>query len=211
MSINELVLEILQKTNWPKENYPVYMESFEIESLVTLKRLALSILPIPMQYVYLIDAASFRTYYNLVNQSMEQLFLNMKSKQIIDGFGLDKGIFLDSNYNAKELVTLAHQNNLYIHIWTLRQQLIFFNTSRFSSFQNEVEYMYQLGIDGAFTDDADVVINILKNLKPYDSTMNSNLDPGLISIIVFICFAIVGFAVFFLHRRILFLFRFPSR
>lgn len=66
----------------------------------------------------------------------------------------DKGGRDESNF-----IKRAHRANLKVHPWTFRNEKKYFNNDYFESMEQEVIFLFHLGVDGVFTDNPDVVLN----------------------------------------------------
>jgi glycerophosphoryl diester phosphodiesterase len=68
-------------------------------------------------------------------------------------------------YELTDLVELAHQNGLEVHPYTFRAES--FATPKFAgNYEGLLElFLYEIGVDGVFTDFPDITVDYIKNRK----------------------------------------------
>lgn len=77
----------------------------------------------------------------------------------VDGVGPDKGLLLDDDGNDTGFVARAHALGLKVHPWTFRTETV--PRLRYISFEAELSAYLALGIDGFFTDFADLGVEVM--------------------------------------------------
>ncbi len=152
LPLEEKLVAALQRVGWNRRTAPVFIQSFEISSLLRLR---------PMTRVRLIQ---------LVNATMappdsaEIPFAEMRTpaglrrvRRYADGIGAAKALILDTGADgqvapASRLVRDAHAAGLLVHIWTIRSDAPFLPAMWQGDQAAELRAFRDAGVDGIFTD-----------------------------------------------------------
>lgn len=140
LAMEETFFDILKRYDYTGPEARVFVQCFEPEAL---KRLRL-------------ELGSEAAQIQLIGQD------NLLSPKALDevktyaeGIGPDKRR-IEKN---PELVALAHERGLKVHLYTLRSDAV---PSHYATFEEELsEFFVRFGVDGAFTDHPDAVRNFL--------------------------------------------------
>lgn len=68
---------------------------------------------------------------------------------VVDGYGLNKALLFDRNFQANGLVERLHSAEKVVHVWTARNDAL---PKGFESAEQELKLLFGAGIDGLFTD-----------------------------------------------------------
>lgn len=173
LPLEHRLVRTLHSHGYRRKSDPVFIQSFEVGNLKELARLT------ELPLVQLVDAAGApydfvaagdkRTYADLVTpEGLAEI------SRYADGVGLNKNWILPRDTSGKLLapstvIADAHARRLFVHAWTFRAENQFLPTdfrvgnpaaptypNQRGDLQKELALVYLLGLDGAFTDQADV-------------------------------------------------------
>jgi glycerophosphoryl diester phosphodiesterase len=120
----------LEKADWWKNPFPLFVQSFEKEILIDFKK-SKPDLPLIM----------------LIG-SEEQLHLQEYAK-FADGIGPFKGLLVGKDGKSTGVIEQAHELGMDVHPWAFRSDQL---PEFFTSPQAEFDFFFDLGVDGVFTD-----------------------------------------------------------
>jgi glycerophosphoryl diester phosphodiesterase len=153
LPLEEKLLASLRRVGWSTASAPVFIQSFEINSLRHLRpltRIRLVQLISPTGAPFDSGAVSY--------QSMLTVDGLRRVRRYADGVGVAKELVLDAARDtvaapvATDLVRAAHAAGLLVHIWTIRSDAPFLPTVWKGSAPAELRAFAAAGVDGFFTD-----------------------------------------------------------
>jgi glycerophosphoryl diester phosphodiesterase len=150
LPLEQTLLNALSTHGWNERDAPVFIQSFEASSLREIRR-------------------SSRTKLILLLEANEQL-PDARLKDIAgyaDGIGPDRRLVIPAAPDGlllppTDLVARAHRAGLLVHVWTLRNEPMFLSPSYKGDPMAEYRQFRDLGVDGLFTDFADVAYAALR-------------------------------------------------
>lgn len=150
LAIEEPMLAILKKRGYDKKTSPVFIQSFEAQSLLRMRPLTAAPL------VMLVSDPATVTPAKLAEMH-----------PYADGIGAEKRLVIPVDKDGKtlaptSLVKDAHAAGLFVHVWTLRTEAQFLPASYGGDLAAEVRQFVELGVDGMFTDFPDIAASVLK-------------------------------------------------
>jgi glycerophosphoryl diester phosphodiesterase len=159
------VLETLRKHGYTRRDDPVFLQSFELESLRRLRESTV------LRLVMLIDANgrlpddTTRAYADLVTPSGLAAL-----RRIADGVGLNKRLVVPVDRDGRlqpptDVVRRAHAAGFLVHVWTLRSDSVFLSPDYRGDPQAEWRQFASLGVDGVFGDQPDVGVAALRSVR----------------------------------------------
>ncbi|CAG9316973.1 unnamed protein product [Blepharisma stoltei] len=133
--VQQMLLNTLKKfgiddIKGANEKCPIILQCFELETLEFFSK------ETDLPLVYLIDSGSGLPY-NMTEYA-----------SIVHGVGPDIGFIFNTKYDSTGFVALAHQNNLFVHPWTIRDDTL---PAGFTAKQVYLKLLYE-NIDGIFTE-----------------------------------------------------------
>ncbi len=152
LPIEEKMLASLTRVGWNRRTAPVFVQSFEIKSLIRLR---------PLTSVRLIQLVNVT---NHPPDSAEVTFASMQTpaglrrlRRYADGIGVAKELILDAGPDGQlvgptPLVRNAHAAGLLVHIWTIRRDSPFLPAMWKGDADAELRAFAKAGVDGFFTD-----------------------------------------------------------
>jgi glycerophosphoryl diester phosphodiesterase len=146
LSLEDRLLAALAKHHWNDRSSPVFIQSFEPESLQILRKRT------KVRLIQLADAAG-----QVGPESLKAI------AGYADGIGAIKNLVVpvnaDGTFGAPtDLVARAHALGLLVHVWTLRADREFLPPGYHGNPQEEFEQYRALGVDGVFTDFPDIAV-----------------------------------------------------
>ena len=133
-AMEEALLEIIERYGYRESGAPIFVQSFEEESLRRLRELG-SELP---QVFLMAEAQQYRRFLSAEGMAGVAAFA--------DGIGPAKTML----ERQPELIGWAHDAGLTVHPYTFRADQV---PDRHDSHEAELErYLFELGVDGVFTD-----------------------------------------------------------
>lgn len=151
LPLEEKLIASLAKHGWDRKDAPVFIQSFEPDSLRLLRgKTSVSLIQLTSD-ASMLDAAGLK-----------------RIAGYADGIGPEKRlvvpIALDGSVGAPtDLVQRAHAAGLLVHIWTIRVDKQFLPAGYHGRGEAEFEQFRDLGVDGLFTDFPDVAAKVLRN------------------------------------------------
>jgi glycerophosphoryl diester phosphodiesterase len=151
LPLEPLVLKSLAAHGWTSRESPVFIQSFEPSSLQEFRRQS------RLRTILLLEATE-----HLPDARLREI------AQYADGIGPDRRLVIPAGPDGRllpptDLVTRAHAAGLLVHIWTLRSEPEFLSPSYEGDPLSEYRQFRDLGVDGIFTDFADVAAAALRN------------------------------------------------
>ncbi|MBD2252439.1 glycerophosphodiester phosphodiesterase family protein [Nostoc parmelioides] len=175
LSMEEILVSVLNANGYVDETAPVYIQSFEVSNLKDLNELT------DVSLVQLISPSG-RPYDFVVNgdpRLYRDLITPLGLAEIAtyaNGIGANKNLIIprDSRGNLLSPTTLvddAHAAGLIVHAWTFRDEDVFLPTNLQGNPQEEYKQFYQTGIDGLFSDNPDTAFAVRSTLVPEPGTI----------------------------------------
>ncbi|WP_244307186.1 glycerophosphodiester phosphodiesterase [Azotobacter salinestris] len=171
LAMEEPLVEILRRNGYHSRHAPVYIQSFEVENLKTLRRLT------PLRLVQLFGSGlpydqqvigSALSYAQMATPAGLQAIA-----AYADGVGPDKGYIIprDANGNLgspSDFVPNAHAAGLAVHPYTFRAENNFLplalrssgNPTERGDLEAEIRAFLDAGIDGLFSDHPDIALRL---------------------------------------------------
>lgn len=163
LPLEEELVKVLTAYKLNKADSPVFIQSFEMQSLLKLKKLS------PLPLIYLIDdpelipfdhvgTSDKRTYQDMVKPESLK-----KMSTTVYGIGPYKRYIIPVNEKneampATTLIQDAHALGLKVHPYTFRKEEQYLLKDYKGDFQKELLEFYELGVDGVFTDFPDQAV-----------------------------------------------------
>ncbi len=124
------LLAELTKANWWQNPFPLFVQSFEDNILMELRKSHPEIPLIRLvEHETALDLAHIATF--------------------ADGIGPYKELLLDKEGRSNGVIERAHQLGLDVHPWTFRSDQL---PDQYPNPQAEFDFFFDLGVDGVFTD-----------------------------------------------------------
>jgi glycerophosphoryl diester phosphodiesterase len=151
LPLEEKLIASLAKHGWNRKDAPVFIQSFEPESLRFLR-----------------GKTSVRLIQLTSDASMVDDAGLKRIASYADGIGPEKRLIVpvgaDGTLGAPtDLVQRAHAAGLQVHIWTIRVDKEFLPAGYRGRGEAEFEQFRDLGVDGLFTDFPDVAARVLRS------------------------------------------------
>lgn len=158
------------------DSAPVFVQSFEVSSLVYLNSISalklVQLLDVSGQPFDFRESGDSRTFRDLVKPGSRGLgFI----RGYADGIGVHLGLIAAPGpsgvgLDATSLIADAHAMGLLVHGWTFRAENAFLpasfqrgtNPATFGDFKRFVELFSRLGLDGFFSDQPDLVVSSIR-------------------------------------------------
>jgi glycerophosphoryl diester phosphodiesterase len=154
LPLEEKLIASLAKYGWDRKDAPVFIQSFEPDSLRLLRgKTSVSSIQLTSD-ASMLDAAGLK-----------------RIAAYADGIGPEKRLVVpigaDGSVGAPtDLLQRAHAAGLLVHIWTIRVDKQFLPAGYHGRAEAEFEQFRDLGVDGIFTDFPDVAAKVLRNTSP---------------------------------------------
>jgi glycerophosphoryl diester phosphodiesterase len=154
LPLEEKLIASLAKHGWDRKDAPVFIQSFEPDSLRLLRgKTSVSLIQLTSD-ASMLDAAGLK-----------------RIAGYADGIGPEKRLLVpiapDGSVGAPtDLVQRAHAAGLLVHIWTIRVDRQFLPAGYHGRGEAEFEQFRDLGVDGIFTDFPDAAAKALRNTPP---------------------------------------------
>ena len=150
LPLEDRLLTVLRVHGLTQKTSPVFIQSFEPSSLRYLRTRT------AVRLVQLVQAAA-----DVTPEKLKQV------ATYADGIGAEKRLLIpvDSEKATQaptSLVSDAHAQRLFVHVWTLRREPQFLPASYHGDLTAEVRQFVSLGVDGMFTDFPDVAAAVIK-------------------------------------------------
>ena len=151
LPLEEKLIASLAKHGWNRKDAPVFIQSFEPDSLRFLR-----------------EKTSVRLIQLTSDASMVDAAGLKRIASYADGIGPEKRLIVpvgaDGTLGAPtDLVQRAHAAGLQVHIWTIRIDKEFLPAGYRGRGEAEFEQFRDLGVDGLFTDFPDVAAKVLRS------------------------------------------------
>ena len=154
LPLEEKLVASLAKHGWDRKDAPVFIQSFEPDSLRLLRgQTSVSLIQLTSD-ASMLDAAGLK-----------------RIAGYADGIGPEKRLLVpiapDGSVGAPtDLLQRAHAAGLVVHIWTIRVDKQFLPAGYHGRGEAEFEQFRDLGVDGIFSDFPDVAAKVLRNTSP---------------------------------------------
>lgn len=150
LPLEEKLIASLAKHGWNRKDAPVFVQSFEPDSLRFLR-----------------GKTSVRLIQLTSDASMVDTAGLKKIAEYADGIGPEKRLIVPVGADGSlgtptDLVQRAHAAGLLVHIWTIRVDKEFLPAGYHGRGEAEYEQFRDLGVDGLFTDFPDVAAKVLR-------------------------------------------------
>ena len=154
LPLEERLIASLVKHEWNRKDAPVFIQSFEPDSLRLLRGKTTVRLIQLTSDASMVDAAGLK-----------------KIAGYADGIGPEKRLIVPVGADGSlgtptDLVQRAHAAGLLVHIWTIRVDKEFLPAGYHGRAEAEYEQFRDLGVDGLFTDFPDVAARVLRAPTP---------------------------------------------
>ncbi|HYW49068.1 MAG TPA: glycerophosphodiester phosphodiesterase [Gemmatimonadaceae bacterium] len=152
LPLEDKLVASLQRAGLNRRVAPVFIQSFEIGSLLRLRPMT------PVRLVQLVNvSASPPDSAALTFRSMQSPTGLRRVRRYADGIGVAKELILTAKEDGtmgrpSTLVRDAHAAGLLVHIWTIRSDAPFLPKMWNGDQAAEVRMFAKLGVDGVFTD-----------------------------------------------------------
>ncbi len=152
LPLEEKLIASLKRVGWNRRTAPVFIQSFEITSLIRLR---------PMTRVRLVQLVNVT---ESPPDSAGVTFTSMQTpsglrrvRRYADGIGAAKELIMTVGPDGKpgvptSLVSDAHAAGLLVHIWTIRSDAPFLPGMWLGDQAAELRFFAKAGVDGMFTD-----------------------------------------------------------
>ena len=150
LPLEDKLIASLAQQGWNRKDAPVFIQSFEPDSLRLLRgKTSVRLIQLTSD-ASMVDAAGLKTIAGYA-----------------DGIGPEKRLIVpigpDGSIGAPtDLVQRAHAAGLLVHIWTIRVDREFLPAAYHGRGEAEYEQFRDLGVDGLFTDFPDVAAKVLR-------------------------------------------------
>jgi glycerophosphoryl diester phosphodiesterase len=151
LPLEDKLLASLSKHGWNSKDAPVFIQSFEPDSLRLLRgKTAVRLIQLTSEAA-MVDAAGLKRIAAYADGIGPE-------KRLIVPIGADGSIGMPT-----DLVKRAHEAGLLVHIWTIRVDKEFLPAGYHGRGEAEYEQFRDLGVDGLFTDFPDVAAKVLRS------------------------------------------------
>ena len=163
LPLEERLIASLARVGWNRRTAPVFIQSFEIKSLIRLRPLTMARL---VQLVNVTQSPPDSA--GVTFRSMQTPTGLRRVRRYADGIGVAKELVVDKGADGAigpttSLVRDAHAAGLLVHIWTIRSDAPFLPAMWKGDQAAEVRFFARAGVDGMFTD---FPANAVKALRP---------------------------------------------
>ncbi len=164
LPIEETLIATLQANGYEGSNAPVFIQSFEVTNLQEMSRKTdlplVQLLNVSGKPYDFVVSGDRRNYVNLATAAGLR-----EISKYAQAIGIHKNLLLPKDSDDKllpptSLVSDAHETNLLVHVWTLRNEDFFLPLDLQGNPQGEYELFFDLGIDGVFSDNPDTAIAV---------------------------------------------------
>jgi len=150
LPLEEKLIASLSKYGWNRKDAPVFIQSFEPDSLRLLRgKTSVRLIQLTSD-ASMLDAAGLKTIAGYADGIGPE-------KRLVVPIGADGSIGTPT-----DLVQRAHAAGLLVHIWTIRVDKEFLPAGYHGRGEAEYEQFRDLGVDGLFTDFPDVAAKVLR-------------------------------------------------
>ncbi|MGH8982688.1 MAG: glycerophosphodiester phosphodiesterase [Acidimicrobiia bacterium] len=176
LSLEEPLARTLRRNGWAHWNAPVFVQSFEVRSLVELKRM----IDVPLVQLASDSGRPYdfvvcgdpRTYADLVTPAGLRFV-----STYADGLGPNKNLVIPRDAQGRltqptKLVDDAHGAGLVVHAWTSRNENAFLpaelrssdDPAEYGDALTEYELFFRAGVDGLFSDHPDTAVEARRDV-----------------------------------------------
>ncbi len=159
LSLEEPLLASLDRMGWNRADAPVFIQSFEVGNLrVLAQRTRVRLIQL------MADGAPADRAADPAIPSYAELRTPAGLRALaayVHGIGPEKQLVLPGDGGETTLVRDAHAAGLKVHVWTIRAEPRFVGPRFSGDVQAEVRAFVEAGVDGVFTDQADVVRGVV--------------------------------------------------
>jgi glycerophosphoryl diester phosphodiesterase len=163
--LSHAMLSAFKKYGYDSKSAKAYYQTFEIEELKRVHKEVLPKINMDIKLVQLMGAGEMNPYEDMITpEGIKTL------SSYADGIGPSLFMITSTEdrgetYELTDLVELAHQNGLEVHPYTFRAES--FATPKFAgNYEGLLElFLYEIGVDGVFTDFPDITVDYIKNRK----------------------------------------------
>ncbi|MCF4967563.1 PEP-CTERM sorting domain-containing protein [Nostoc sp. CMAA1605] len=170
LSMEEILVSVLNANGYTDETAPVYIQSFEVANLKDLNALTdVSIVQLLSNggspYDFVVSGDS-RTYRDLATpEGLAEI------ATYANGIGANKNLIIPRDASGNllsptSLVDDAHAAGLLVHAWTFRDENVFLPANLQGNPEEEYRQFYATGIDGLFSDNPDTAFAVRSTLVP---------------------------------------------
>jgi glycerophosphoryl diester phosphodiesterase len=154
LPLEEKLIASLSKHGWNRKDAPVFIQSFEADSLRLLRgKTSVRLIQLTSD-ASMVDAAGLKTIAGYADGIGPE-------KRLVVPIGADGSIGTPT-----DLVQRAHAAGLLVHIWTIRVDKEFLPAGYHGRGEAEYEQFRDLGVDGMFNDFPDVAAKVLRGRIP---------------------------------------------
>ena len=152
LPLEEKLIASLVRVGWNRKSAPIFIQSFEIKSLIRLRAMTTARL---IQLVNVTTAPPDSAEVTFRSMQMPEGLRRLR--RYADGIGVAKELIVDKGPDGAigpttTLVRDAHAAGLLVHIWTIRSDAPFLPAMWHGDQAAEVHFFAKAGIDGMFTD-----------------------------------------------------------
>ena len=146
LPLEERLVAALDRAGWNSRSSPVFIQSFEPESLERLRKLTAA------RLIQLVEAGT-----TLDDERLRVI------AAYANGIGPEKSLVIPTRPDGlpgepTDLIARAHAAGLLVHVWTLRADKEFLPAEYRGHPEAEFERFRQAGVDGVFTDFPDLAV-----------------------------------------------------
>ena len=162
LPLEEKLIASLRRVGWNRRSAPVFIQSFEIKSLIRLR---------PMTTVRLVQLVNVTATppdsSGVTFRSMQTPDGLRRVRRYADGIGAAKELIMIEGADGKpgvpmSLVRDAHAAGLLVHIWTIRSDAPFLPVMWHGDQAAELRFFAKAGVDGLFTDFPGNAVTVLR-------------------------------------------------
>ncbi len=160
LPLEDPLLQSLNRAGLNRGDAPVFIQSFEVGNLRRLKsqtNVRLIQLITDGSPPDRIDGRDVPTYAEMITPDGLRAVA-----EYAYGIGAEKSLVIPKEGAATSLVRNAHLQGLKVHVWTLRREPQFVGARFAGDMAAEARAFAEAGVDGVFTDNADVVVRAVR-------------------------------------------------
>ena len=152
LPLEEKLIAALTRVGWNRKSAPVFIQSFEIKSLIRMRPMTKA------RLIQLVNVTQSPPDSSGVTFRAMQTPAGLRSvRRYADGIGVAKELIVDKAADGSmgpttTLVRDAHAAGLLVHIWTIRSDAPFLPAMWKGDQAAEVQFFAKAGVDGMFTD-----------------------------------------------------------
>lgn len=174
LSLEEPLVEILNKYGYTHSDAPVFIQSFETANLKKLNQMT----KVPLIQLLNTSGQPYDFIDNFDPRNNTRTYLDLATPEGLgeiaeyaEGIGVNKRLILPTDTNGHlleptSLINDAHTQGLLVHGWTFRNETIFLDPDYQGKPELEYQQFFSLGIDGVFSDFPDTALNVAIQLYP---------------------------------------------